>query len=104
MDVGPSAQVSRAVAASPDVAGLLDMRVGGAQSSGVSIESYEYNPVDGKRVPVVLTAGTLPDTSAGITLAPTTAQQLARQRGLGAPADRRPGTAHDDRDRHRLRP
>jgi hypothetical protein len=48
MDVGPSAQVSRAVAASPD-AGLLDMRVGGAQSSGVSIESYEYNPVDGKR-------------------------------------------------------
>ena len=76
MDVGPSAQVSRAVAASPDVAGLLDMRVGGAQSSGVSIESYEYNPVDGKRVPVVLTAGTLPDTSAGITLAPTTAQQL----------------------------
>jgi len=76
MDGGPSAQVSRAVAASPDVAGLLDMRVGGAQSSGVSIESYEYNPVGGKRVPVVLTAGTLPDTPAGITLAPTTAQQL----------------------------
>ena len=75
-DGGPAAQVSRAVAASPDVAGLLDMRVGGAQASGVSIESFEYNPVDGKRVPVVLTAGTLPASPAGITLAPTTAQQL----------------------------
>jgi hypothetical protein len=75
-DGGPSAQVSQAVAASPDVAGLLDMRVGGAQASGVSIESYEYNPVDGKRVPVVLTAGVLPDSAVGITLAPTTAQQL----------------------------
>jgi hypothetical protein len=81
-DVGPSAQVSRAVAASPDVAGLLDIRVGGAQAKGVSIESFEYNPVGGKRVPVVLTAGTLPASPAGITLAPTTAQQL--HAGVGA--------------------
>jgi hypothetical protein len=75
-DGGPSAQVSRAVAASPDVAGLLDMRVSGAQADGVSIESYEYNPVDGKRVPVVLTAGVLPGSARGITLAPTTAHEL----------------------------
>jgi hypothetical protein len=75
-DGGPSAQVSRAVATSPDVAGLLDMRVGGAQARGVSVESFEYNPVAGKRVPVVLTAGSLPAGPDGITLAPTTARQL----------------------------
>ena len=87
-----------------DVAGLLDMRVGGAQSSGVSIESFTYNPVDGKRVPVVLTAGTMPDSPAEITLAPTTAQQLHASVGSVIRLDRRPGTAHDDRLRHRLRP
>ena len=75
-DFGPAAQASKAVAASPDVAGLLDSLVGGAQSSGVSIESYEYNSVDGKQVPTVLSAGTMPDSPSSITLGPTTAQQL----------------------------
>jgi hypothetical protein len=75
-DFGPAAQVTRAVAARPDVAGFLDSRVGGAQSSGVSVESFSYSPVDGKRVPVVLTAGNLPSGPSQITLAPTTARKL----------------------------
>jgi len=92
-DFGPSAQVSRAVAASPDVAGLLDVRVGGAQARGVSIESFEYRPVDGKQVPTVLTAGSMPDGPTTITLAPTTARQLRAQVGsvlrlTGGPAPR----------------
>lgn len=75
-DIGPAAQVTRAVAARPDVAGFLDVRVGGAQSGGVSVESFTYAPVDGKRVPVVLTAGRMPASPAEITLAPTTARKL----------------------------
>jgi hypothetical protein len=75
-DFGPAAQVAQAAAASPDVAGFLDLRVGGAQSSGVSIESFTYSPVDGKRVPVVLTTGRMPGTPSEITLAPTTARKL----------------------------
>jgi hypothetical protein len=68
--------VERATAASPLVAGYLDLRVGGAQAKGVSIESFTYAPVDGKRVPVVLTAGAMPNAPGQITLAPTTAREL----------------------------
>lgn len=75
-DFGPAAQVTRAVAARSDVAGFVDSRVGGAQSGDVSVESFSYAPVDGKRVPVVLTAGRLPSGPAQITLAPTTARKL----------------------------
>ena len=75
-DFGPAGAVNRAVAASPDVAGFLDVRVGGAQASGVSIESFTYAPVAGKQLPVVLTAGRMPGTPAEITLAPTTARKL----------------------------
>jgi hypothetical protein len=75
-DFGPAAQVTQAVAARPEVAGFLDSRVGGAQSSGVSVESFTYTPVDGKRVPVVLTSGSLPGGPSQITLAPTTARKL----------------------------
>jgi hypothetical protein len=75
-DFGPAAQVERATAASPIVAGYLDLRVGGAQAKGVSIESFTYAPVDGKRVHVVLTAGAMPHSPDQITLAPTTAREL----------------------------
>ncbi len=101
---GGRRQVSRAVAASPDVAGLLDMRVGGAQASGVSIESFEYNPVGGKRVPVVLTAGTLPAEPGRHHTRPDHRAAAARRGGNGAPAHRRSRAARDDRHRHRLRP
>jgi len=75
-DFGPSAQVQRGVAASPLVAGYLDLRIGGAQANNVSVESFTYAPVDGKPVPVVLTAGRMPDGPDQITLAPTTAREL----------------------------
>jgi hypothetical protein len=75
-DFGPANQVSAAVAARPDVAGFLDARIGGAQASGVSIETYEYRTVGGKPVATVLTAGAMPDGPAQIVLAPTTARSL----------------------------
>ena len=71
--------VSRAAAADPDVTGYLDVRIGGAQSGLVSIESFTYAPVDGKQVPVVLTAGRMPASPAEIALAPTTARDAARR-------------------------
>jgi len=72
----PPNVVDRAAAADPDVAGYLDVRIGGAQSGLVSIESFTYAPVDGKQLPVVLTAGRMPASPAEIALAPTTARAL----------------------------
>ena len=80
--LAPAAVVDRAAAADPDVTGFLDVRIGGAQSGLVSIESYTYAPVDGKRVPVVLTAGRMPISATEIALAPTTARSL--HAGLGS--------------------
>jgi hypothetical protein len=76
-DFGPAAsQVLRAVAADPDVTGVDDLRIGGAQSGQVSVESYTYDAVAGKQVPVVLTAGRMPSAPAEIVLAPTTASDM----------------------------
>jgi FtsX-like permease family len=75
-DLGPAGPVLRAVAASRDVTGLDDARIAVAQSGQVSITTYTYDPVGGKRLPVVLTAGRLPTTPGEIVLAPTTARQL----------------------------
>jgi len=72
----PPAVVDRVAAADHDVSGYLDIRIGGAQAGKISIESYTYAPVDGKQVPVVLTAGRLPDSATEIALAPTTAKSL----------------------------
>ena len=74
--LAPASVVSRAAAADPDVTGYLDVRIGGAQSGLVSIESFTYTPVDGKQVPVVLTEGRMPASPAEIALAPTTARDL----------------------------
>jgi FtsX-like permease family/MacB-like periplasmic core domain len=75
-DFGPASQVLRAVAADPDVTGVDDARIGGAQSGQVSIESYTDDPVGGKRVPVVLTGGRMPAAADEIVLAPTTASDM----------------------------
>jgi hypothetical protein len=75
-DFGPAAQVTRAVAARPEVTGFLDSYIGGAQSGAVSVESFSYAPVDGKPVPVVMITGRLPGGPSEITLAPTTARKL----------------------------
>jgi ABC-type lipoprotein release transport system permease subunit len=75
-DFGPAGRVLRAVAADRDVTGVDDARIGGAQSGQVSIESFTYAPVGGKRPAVVLTAGRMPASPDEIVLAPTTAQEL----------------------------
>jgi hypothetical protein len=75
-DFGPVRQVLRAVAADPDVTGADDARVGSAQSGRVSVESFTYDPVGGKRVPVVLTDGRMPAAPGEVVLAPTTASEL----------------------------
>lgn len=75
-DFGPAGRVLRAVAADPAVTGVTDARIGGAQSGDVSIESYSYAPVAGKRVPVVLTGGRMPAGANEIVLAPVTARDM----------------------------
>jgi hypothetical protein len=80
-DFGPARQVLRTVAADPDVTGVDDARVGGAQSGRVSIESFTYDPVAGKRVPVVLASGRMPAAPDEIVLAPVTASDLHAVRG-----------------------
>jgi hypothetical protein len=55
-DLGPASQVLRAVAADRDVIGVDDARIGGAQSGQVSIDSYTYDPVAGKRPSIVRAA------------------------------------------------
>ena len=103
-DSGPAGRVLRAVAADRDVTGVDDARIGGAQSGHVSIESFTYAPVGGKRPVVVLTAGRMPARPDEIVLAPTTAQEMhartgsvVRLAGGGAGHEGRPG------HRHRLR-
>jgi hypothetical protein len=75
-DFGPASRVLRAVAADRDVTGVDDARIGGAQAGQVSIESFTYAPVGGKRPAVVLTAGRMPASPDEIVLAPTTAQEM----------------------------
>ena len=103
-DFAPAGAASRAAAADRDVTGFLDVRIAGAQAGRVSIESFTYAPVDGKRVPMVLTAGRMPASPGEIALAPTTARELGAAVGADDPARRRPCDAHHDRLRHRLRP
>jgi hypothetical protein len=75
-DLGPADKVLQAVAADPDVTGVEDARVAGAQSGRVSVESFTYDPVGDKRIQVVLTDGRLPDAPDEIVLAPLTAKDL----------------------------
>ncbi|HEY2687130.1 MAG TPA: FtsX-like permease family protein, partial [Streptosporangiaceae bacterium] len=81
-DFGPVDQVLRAVAADPDVTGVDDARIGGAQSGQVSVESFTDDPVGGKRVPVTLTGGRMPAAADEIVLAPTTASDM--HTGIGS--------------------
>ena len=84
-DFGPARQVLRAVAADPDVTGVDDARVASAQSGQVSVESFTYDPVAGKPVPVVLTGGRMPSAPDEIVLAPTTAAELHAATGSVIP-------------------
>ena len=80
-DSGPAGRVLRAVAADRDVTGVDDALIGGGQSGHVSIESYTYAPVGGKRPVIVLTAGRMPARPDEIVLAPTTAQEMHARTG-----------------------
>jgi hypothetical protein len=75
-DFGPAGPVLRRVAADPDVTGVDDAYIGGAQSGRVSVESFTYAPVAGKKVPVVLTGGRMPAAPDEVVLAPLTARSL----------------------------
>jgi hypothetical protein len=73
---GPAGRVLPAVARDADVTGVNDARIAVADSGDVSVTTYAYAPVGGKRIPVVLTAGRMAATADEVVLAPTTAQQL----------------------------
>jgi len=91
-DFGPVGAGSRAAAADRDVSGFLDLRIASAQSGRVSIESFTYAPVDGKQVPLVLTAGRMPAGPGEIALAPTTARELHAGVGSAIRLDGGPAT------------
>jgi ABC-type lipoprotein release transport system permease subunit len=75
-DGGPAAKVLRAAAGDRDVTGVDDVLVSGAQSGQVSVESFTYDGVAGKRIPAVLTGGRMAAAPDEIVLAPLTAGQL----------------------------
>jgi hypothetical protein len=81
-DFSPAAaRVMRAVARDPDVTGVDSPLVAGAQTGQVSIESFTYEPVAGKGVQTVLTAGRMPASAAEIVLGVTTARALGAHVG-----------------------
>ena len=75
-DFVPAGKVMAALATSHDVTGLNDSKSSVAQSGQVSITTYTYAPVGGKRMRVVLTAGRMAAAPRDIVLGPTTARQL----------------------------
>jgi cell division protein FtsX len=75
-DFGPADKVLQAVAADRDVTGVDNALTAGAQSGRVSVESFTYDPVGGKQIPVVLTDGRMPAAPDEIVLAPVTAKDL----------------------------
>jgi hypothetical protein len=87
----PPGQVVRAVAADPDVTGVDDALVGGAQSGQVSVESLPMTRWRASRVPVVLTGGRMPAAGGRDRARAHHRQRHARGRRLGGPAGRRRG-------------
>ncbi len=74
-----------AVAGDRDVIGVNDARSAVAYSGDTSMTMYTYQPVGGKRLPVVLSAGRMPAAADEVTVAPTTAQQLGVTVGARIP-------------------
>jgi hypothetical protein len=75
-------KVMAILATSHDVIGLNDSKSAVAQSGNVSITTYTYAPIGGKRMHVVLTAGRMVTGPHDIVLGPTTAQEL--RAGVGS--------------------
>ncbi len=106
-DFGPAAKAMAAIAASRQVTGVNDARSAVAQAGRggqVSVTTYTYAPVAGKRMPVVLLAGRMPTRPDEIVLAPTTARQLHVATGASVRlvGGKTPGVPAGDG--HRLRP
>jgi hypothetical protein len=80
-DGGHTGRALRAVAADPDVTGVDDTRIAGAQSGQFSVESYTYAPVGGKATDVVMVDGRMPTARDEIVLAPVSAQELHARTG-----------------------
>src|SRR5712691_9638630 len=74
-----------AVAGDRDVIGVNDARIAVAYSGNTSMTMYTYQPVGGKRLPVVLSAGRMPAAADEVALAPTAAQQLGVTVGARIP-------------------
>jgi hypothetical protein len=74
-----------AMAGDRDVIGVNDARIAVAYSGNTSMTMYTYQPVGGKRLPVVLSAGRMPAAADEVALAPTTAQQLGVTVGARIP-------------------
>jgi hypothetical protein len=75
-DLGPVSRLLHVLATSRDVAGLNDSKSAVAQAGQLSVTTYTYAPVGGKRMHVVLTGGRMPARPDEIVLAPTTASQV----------------------------
>ena len=102
-DGGHTAQALRAIAADPDVTGVDDAKIAGAQSGQFSVETYTYAPVGGKPVPTVLVSGQMPTTRDEIVLAPISAQQLHAKTGSVIKLAGGGAPHHRAGQRHRVR-
>ncbi len=101
-DGGHTAAALRAVAADPDVTGVDDARIAGAQSGQYSVESFTYAPVSGKATPVVMVSGRMPAARDEIVLAPISAARTARQNRFGDQARGRRRPDHRAGQWHRV--
>jgi hypothetical protein len=82
----PAAGKAMAAAARDrDVIGVNDARIAVAYSRNTSITMYSYQPIAGKPLPVVLSAGRMPTAADEIVLGPTTARQLGVTVGARIP-------------------
>jgi hypothetical protein len=82
-DIGPAGPALAAIAADPDVVGIDDMRLSAADSGGLSVPAFSYDPAGG--VPIVLTDGAPPAGPAEVVLAPATAARLDAAVGATVP-------------------
>ncbi|TKK75776.1 FtsX-like permease family protein, partial [Herbidospora galbida] len=71
----PSRPALASIAALPEVAGVLDVRIASGRSGQVSVVAHTYDPV-GAPVPLVLTEGAAPASGGDVVLAVTTAREL----------------------------
>ena len=80
-DFGPMAPLVAKLAQDPAVAGVNDTRTSVAQSGNTSVTTFTMNPVGGKQLAVVTSAGRLPRSADEIMLGPTSARALHAQVG-----------------------